>query len=481
MVPGNNAFPIHPILDRSLTPREAARLQSFPDDFVFCGDRRNQCILVGNAVPPLMAKALAESVKNHARSANKVWNYESNYLEGEERTYIKLKDIKKMGSRMNQLNFVDLFCGGGGFTIGFERAGWKPLLSADLNPNAAKTHRFNYPAIPFLEKDLADPKVQEEVTRSLEGQEIGLVVGGPPCQGFSVFGKRRFLNTKGFDPHKDPRNDLVFSFVSLVSKLRPRWFVMENVPGFASSAGGEFLKAVIDDLKENGYRNVEWRILNAADYGVPQIRKRLVVVGNRTGHIIPWPKPKYFKEPKDWQKPYRTVGEVITDLSSEGSYLKHTCHVPMRHKPLLVERYKYIPEGGRLDVNALPMELKKGYRTDNVKNYSHIFKRLHRDFAATTMVPGHNAFPIHPWLDRALTVREAARIQTFPDEIEFLGSRQEQCIQVGNAFPPLLAEILANSIKKAEVNGWVPGHVPKSAYYSLIDPTKCFKEEPEVA
>jgi DNA (cytosine-5)-methyltransferase 1 len=120
----------------------------------------------------------------------------------------------------------------------------------------------------------------------------------------------------------------------------------------------------------------------------------------------------------------------------------------MRHKPLLVERYKYIPEGGRLDVEALPSELKKGYRTDKVKNYSHIFKRLHRNQPSLTMVPGHNAFPIHPWLNRALTVREAARIQTFPDDMLFLGSRQEQCIQVGNAFPPLLAEVLGNNIKK---------------------------------
>jgi DNA (cytosine-5)-methyltransferase 1 len=141
----------------------------------------------------------------------------------------------------------------------------------------------------------------------------------------------------------------------------------------------------------------------------------------------------------------------------------------MNHKPLLVERYKYIPEGGTLDVDALPKRLRSGYRTKSVKNYSHVFKRLHRDKPAFTMVPGHNAFPIHPWLNRALTVREAARIQTFPDEIEFKGPRQEQCIQVGNAFPPLLAELVANNIRKAEANKWYPGEVPRSAYYALVE------------
>ena len=163
------------------------------------------------------------------------------------------------------------------------------------------------------------------------------------------------------------------------------------------------------------------------------------------------------------------MGEVLTDLASDASLDEYRNHVPMKHKPLLVERYKYIPEGGKLDVEALPEHLKVGYRTDKVKNYSHIFKRLHREKPSLTMVHGHNAFPIHPWLNRALTVREAARIQTFPDELEFFGSRQEQCIQVGNAFPPLLAELIANNLVKPIGNGWFIGKVPKSAYYALVE------------
>jgi DNA (cytosine-5)-methyltransferase 1 len=104
-----------------------------------------------------------------------------------------------------------------------------------------------------------------------------------------------------------------------------------------------------------------------------------------------------------------------------------------------------------------------------VKNFSHVFKRLDRNKPSPTLVPGHNAFPVHPWLDRTLTVREAARLQAFPDHIQFVGAREDQCIQVGNAFPPLLAELIANNIVKAHRNGWVPGSVPKLARYSLLE------------
>ena len=185
------------------------------------------------------------------------------------------------------------------------------------------------------------------------------------------------------------------------------------------------------------------------------MRKRLVLMGNRTGHIIPWPKKKFFKTPRDWQKPYATVGHAISDLPPAGFDANNasrgiTCHVAMKHKPHLVERYKLIGEGSRLNTDELPKHLRKGYRTNNVKNYSHVYRRLDRNKPASTMVPGHNAFPVHPRLDRSLTVREAARIQTLPDELEPKGPRQEQCIQVGNAFsrPPCGASSQLH--KKAE-------------------------------
>jgi DNA (cytosine-5)-methyltransferase 1 len=459
MVPGNNAFPIHPTLNRSLTPREAARLQSFSDDVLFAGDRRRQCILVGNAVPPLLAMRIGTAIIQHSKAAI------ATNIDPLPISTSVIKPIKQKAVGC----FVDLFCGAGGIGLGFDRAGWTPVLSVDLNPHASLTHKHNHPRIPYIQGDLSEKLVRSNVIKSLESQKIAVIVGGPPCQGFSIFGKRRFVNTRGHSPHDDQRNKLVFAYLEMVKALKPRWFVMENVPGLANLGGGKFLEVLLSRFRAAGYSQIEARILNAADYGVPQLRKRLLIIGNLTGHIIPWPKRKFFAKPEEWQDPYRTVGEVISDLATIVSLKKFTCHVPMNHKPLLVERYNYIPEGGRLDVDALPAHLKSGYRTTEVKNYSHVFKRLHRDRPATTMVPGHNAFPIHPWLNRALTVREAARIQTFPDEVEFLGPRQEQCIQVGNAFPPLLAEIIGNNIKKAEVNDWFPGRVPPSAYYSLVE------------
>lgn len=473
IVPGNNALPVHPFLHRSLTPREAARIQSFPDDYIFEGDRRRQCILVGNAVPPLLGRVLAKSIwerilpfKGTAAKLQAPVPFQVAVPvinDAQAATPRVVVPISKKGP-----GFVDLFSGAGGFKIGFTRAGMRPLVCADFNKWVGATHQFNYPTVPFVLGDLGLPEVQQEVVDAA-GEEPMLVVGGPPCQGFSIFGKRRLAARAGLNPRDDPRNRLVFSFVDTVAKLNPRWVVMENVAGFASLDDGWFVEQLVIELKRLGYTSIDYRILDAAHYGVPQRRKRFLLIANRTGHIIPWPKKKFFEVPTDWQKPFRTVGEAISDLADESSYSRFTCHVPMNHKPLQVERYKHIPEGGKLDVEALTPELRKGYRTDEVKNFSHVFKRLHRNKPSWTLVPGHNAFPIHPWLNRALTVREAARIQTFPDEVQFLGAREAQCIQVGNAFPPLLAELIANNILKAESNGWFPGSVPKLARYSLLD------------
>jgi DNA (cytosine-5)-methyltransferase 1 len=472
IVPGNNALPVHPTLHRSLTPREAARIQTFPDDYIFEGDRRRQCILVGNAVPPLLAKKIALSVWDRILPLRGATASVKSKIAVKAKTPDDAKSIRRRPSWLVRPSgphgFVDLFCGAGGFALGFAKAGFRPLVSSDNNRIVAATHHANCPESPFVLGDLSLPKVQRELI-AIAGKEPFVVVGGPPCQGFSVFGQRRMASSTGRDPRKDPRNRLVFSFVDIALQLHPRWVVMENVAGFASLDDGSFVRRVEDELIKGGYETIEYKILDAADYGVPQRRKRFVLIANRTGHIIPWPKKKYFENPADWQRPFRTVGEAISDLAEPSSHDRQTCHVAMNHRPLQVERYKRIPEGGKLDVSNLPEELKKGYRTDQIRNFSHVFKRLHRMKPSNTLVPGHNAFPIHPWLNRSLTVREAARLQTFPDFIEFKGAREDQGIQVGNAFPPLLAELIANNIAKAESNGWYPGAVPKLAAYSLVE------------
>ena len=466
IVPGNNAFPVHPVLDRSLTPREAARLQSFPDDYVFEGDRRRQCILVGHAVPPALARVIAVSIRERIHASKE---RATAVVSPSAMSILTSKRRSLASDAPNDApGFVDLFSGAGGFTLGLIRAGLRPLLCVDVSKHVRETHVHNYSDVPFVHGDLGLPKIQQEVTNGV-GEAPFLVVGGPPCQGFSIFGKRRLKDSEARDARLDPRNRLVFSFIDTVGRLKPRWVVMENVPGFVTLDGGSFVEAVVQELRALGYVAIESRVLDAADYGVPQRRKRFVLIANRTGHIIPWPKRKFFESPKDWQNPYRTVGEAIGDLADESSFSRVSCHVPMKHKPLQVERFKRIPEGGRLDVESLPKELRRGYRTKEVKNFSHVFKRLDRARPSMTLVPGHNAFPIHPWLPRALTVREAARLQTFPDELECRGSREDQCVQVGNAFPPLLAELIANNICKAESSNWLPGIIPALAAYSLLE------------
>lgn len=470
MVPGNNAFPIHPTLDRSLTPREAARIQTFPDNVVFSGTRRHQCILVGNAVPVLLGAHIAKSIKLHLE--NKSTPDKQDLLLGRyEQLNIDNKKTSK-SSKQQKLTFIDLFSGAGGITIGLMNAGMEPLLSSDNDPSVAKTHRHNFPEVPFVEGDLSDRRTEKKILDIIGKKEVDLIVGGPPCQGFSIFGERRFLNTQNreYNPHNDPRNKLVYTYINYVKKINPKWFIMENVPGFASLDDGYFLKNLISELKKNGYKNLDWKIINTADYGVPQRRKRFIMIGNRTGNIVPWPKPKFFAKPEDWQKPYRTVGEVISELSEKRSYKIFKNHEPMNHSAHLVERFSFIEEGQKMDLNKIPEHLKIGVHTgQKIKNYSHVYKRLDMNKPSTTLVPGHSAFPIHPKLNRTLTVREGARIQTFPDYIEFLGSRSSQYKQVGNAFPAVAAESIGNMIIKTIVNDWKEENVSGLAQYSLID------------
>lgn len=466
MVPGNNAFPVHPTLNRSLTPREAARIQSFPDTIFFTGSRKEQCQLVGNAVPPLMAANIALALKKHLQGEFSS-NGSKTYL------YLKRNDRKTIKSPLDhnngRLNFIDLFSGAGGIGIGLEQAGFNHIFSADFDSSVAKTFRYNNPNTPFIEGDLSNKEVFKSIAERFKDTTIDLIVGGPPCQGFSMFGKRRFVNTQDYDPHSDERNRLIFTYLDYVKLFNPKWFMIENVPGIVSLDEGYFIQALLKEIDDLGYHNCEYKIINTADYGVPQKRKRFILIANRTGNIIPWPKPKYFENPEDWEKPFRSVNEVLLGLEKEDSYEKFHNHKPMNHSEEVIERFSYIEEGCKIDPEKLPEHLKYSRTGKKIKSFSKVFFRLDRNKPSHTLVPGHSAFPIHPWLNRQLTVREAARIQTFPDEIVFLGNYGEQCKQVGNAFPPLAAEVIANAIWKAHTNNWKDNDTSNLAYYSIIE------------
>lgn len=465
MVPGNNAFPIHPTLHRSLTPREAARIQSFPDDFVFTGPRKEQCKLVGNAVPPLMAAHIALQVQKHL--LNKIDKEE----EGRHKKLTPFEITKNLKSKKpkNMFTCIDLFSGAGGINIGFEKAGFKTVFCADFDNDVAKTHLHNWPDIPFIHGDLSDPKIFNEVKARFGKEKIDVIFGGPPCQGFSIYGKRRFVNSKNYDPHVDSRNKLIFTYLKYVELFKPSWFLMENVPGLVNLDDGWFIKELIKDIKKLGYKNYDYKIINTADYGVPQKRKRFILIANRTGHIIPWPKPKYYEQPEDWQLPYRSIKEVISDLALKRSEKVYKNHTPMSHSKDVQERFSFIKEGKKLNPEDLPKKLQLSKTGNKISSFSKVFFRLNRNAPSPTLVPGHSAFPIHPWLDRQLTVREAARIQTFPDNIEFLGTNGNQCKQVGNAFPPLAAETFANFIIKAIENNWKQSEISNLALYSLVE------------
>lgn len=467
LVPGNNAFPVHPFEHRSLTPREAARIQTFPDSYVFVGNRSQQCRLVGNAVPVLLAKYIGRSILKHISNSNKI----AKNVNVKNKHDLKLKSNSKYTA-------VSFFTGVGGLMLGFVNAGFNILHSFDRKSIVSKNMKLNFPNVDHSHVDITELSV-EHIKSLIGANRVDVVFGGPPCQGFSLFGNRRFVNTKKYQPHLDDRNELSIKFVELAMALSPKILFMENVKGFINTPRhmSSYLEDVKGILKENGYI-YEWKLINCADYGIPQLRERFLLIAMKDNIKFEWPKKKYYNDPKQWQRKYLTVGDVIRDLMEDDTYSAEFSHVPMAHKELVVERYKLIPEGGKLP-KELPAHLRVGYRSDNVRNYSHIYKRLSMKEPATTMVPGHNAFPIHPVLNRALTVREAARIQTFPDSIKFIGTRQQQCMLVGNAVPPALSSLFASFVYKAINGNFVdPGY--KSDIYEIkfnmkdnLKPSQC--------
>jgi len=347
------------------------------------------------------------------------------------------------------MNAIDLFSGAGGLTLALNSSEFKVLFSNEINERFAETHKYNFPDIPLFQKDIKDIS-KKDIDKILNGKEIDLVVGGPPCQGFSIFGKRRFVNTQGYNPQEDPRNSLVYEYIRIVKMLKPKFFFMENVKGFTNLDGGMFVETVKEKFRQIGYENIWCEIVCAADYGVPQERYRMFMIGNRIGIDFEKPKPTHFKIGSNQEPEYKTVGSAIMDLVGKENEIPN--HVPLMHKPIVAARYGYVKEGCKLNIDDLPPELivatRKDSKTGKVANYSHVYKRLDRNKPSTTMVPGHNAFPIHPSLNRTLTAREAARIQTFPDTHIFFGTRQEQCIQVGNAVPPEMANPFLKEIMR---------------------------------
>ena len=361
------------------------------------------------------------------------------------KTRLKLeKPLKKDSNNQPKANssenkrkytLVDLFSGIGGFHIGFldtERFDLK--LAVDFNRECTLFHQVNFPELPFEQMDVS--KIDKAFYKKRNISDVDVLIGGPPCQGFSTIGARASSNQEKRLKY-DIRNNLIGHFIEQVRILKPKYFLMENVRGLTTYKGGDFFTDVLEEFNSLKGYTVNYKILNAVDYGVPQSRQRTFVFGNRIGFDVnDFPEPDHFENGVNESK-YKTVQYAIGDLVGKEHDFPN--HAPLVHGEINIKRYKLIPEGGRMPEDKLSPEL---YR----KNFGSTFKRLHREKPSLTMVPGHNAFPIHPILNRSLTVREAARIQTFSDDIIFVGNRQAQCIQVGNAVPPLFAKKWANHI-----------------------------------
>ena len=363
---------------------------------------------------------------------------------------------------------IDLFSGCGGMSLGFKMAGFKTIFASDVDENAGKTFMRNFPETPFKVADICNI-TKDEVDELTGGVIPDIITGGPPCQGFSLANKRR--NTI----KDDPRNQLFYQFVKFIDWYSPKAFIMENVKGLLSMQNGKVIKTIVDEFTHAGAGyNVAYKVLRASDYGVPQMRERVIVIGIRKDLDIMPSHP-------DPIECCVTVDDAIGDLpvihSSEGTEVQSYGtepmndfqrlmrrnssevynHVAMRHTPRLIERFKAIKPGQNLlDVWESHGSVKRGAPGEKSEvKFSQNNQRVFGDKPAPTIAASFQSNFIHPHLDRNFTAREGARLQSFPDDFIFEGMRTKmswekglsQYQQIGNAVPVLLAYHIAEHVK----------------------------------
>ena len=351
------------------------------------------------------------------------------------------------------MNVIDLFCGCGGFSKGFEQAGFNIRLGVDIWEDAVATYKDNFPKAATIVGDISNLTGDDLLkTAGITADDVDVIIGGPPCQGFSLSGKRML---------DDPRNILYKSFVRMVATIKPKAFVMENVPGLVKLFNGKIKDQVIEDFTDIGYQ-IEMRQLTACDYGVPQIRKRVFFVGlnkdKTNGEKYSFPEATN----GDTKPPYVTCMDALSDLDFIGDirllseqadyalpissdyqrYMRKNSDSLLNHVTTIhTERTRAIiamvPDGG--NYKDLPEELW------STRKVNIAWTRMNSQKPCFTIDTGHNHH-FHYRANRVPTVRESARIQSFPDNFRFLGIKTSQLKQVGNAVPPMLAEAVAKSI-----------------------------------
>ena len=329
----------------------------------------------------------------------------------------------------NQLTYIDLFSGSGGFSLGFDNKGFQNIFSIDIEPSFCETYKYNFPQHNLIEKDICQLS-NEEIKYLKEVSDVDVVIGGPPCQGFSIAGTigRKFI--------EDPRNKLFKEFVRVVEVIKPKFFVMENVARLYNHNKGETRKEIINDFEKLGYK-VECKILNSADYGVPQIRKRVIFIGTRYNQKIEFPQRTVDK--------YLTVKEALHNypILSAGEESIIPNHVAMAHSYQMLEKMSYISDGGSREEIPLKLRPKSG----DVRKYIR-----YKSDEPSVCVTGDMRKIFHYEQNRALTVRELAKLQSYPDDFIFKGTKISQQQQVGNSVPPKMAEAIASIIIKMSEN-----------------------------
>lgn len=343
---------------------------------------------------------------------------------------------------MKKYKLLDLFCGAGGLSLGFEKAGFSIVKAVDIDPWAIKTYNYNRKE---CVAEVLDVAAMTKDYLKLLGPIDG-IIGGPPCQGFSIANGQRIIN--------DDRNKLYREYFRILKETKPKFFIIENVTGLLTLANGIIKEDILKRAKKLGY-NVEFKVLNASLYGVPQIRMRVVFVGihescTKEQFIFPEgnsspvsiedaigdlpsldkgeDNTKYVHPPRTNYQ--RMIRDGMTDLHN---------HILSIHKEQTKKTIALIPEGKR--VCDLPEELRGG------RKYEALMRKMDRKKPAVTIDTGHRTY-FHYQELRIPSTREVARLQSFPDSYIFLGPRNDQQKQVGNAVPPLLAESIAKAIYK---------------------------------
>lgn len=344
-------------------------------------------------------------------------------------------------NHMRNVNAIDLFCGCGGLSLGFEHAGYNLLLGIDMWEDALVTYQRNHKNNNTLCANLAELKASE-VEERINHENVDIIIGGPPCQGFSIAGKRIV---------DDERNSLYKSFVRMVDHFKPKAFLLENVPNILSIGDGVVRDAIIKDFSDLGY-TISYKVCLASDYGVPQNRRRAIFVGLQDGVTFQFPSPTVdvavtcreaisdltddsITEGGEYPIPAQSEFQKLMRKGSKGVF-NHDITI---HNEKTKQIIAMVPDGG--NYKDLPLELQ------NTRRVHIAWTRLNSNRPSVTIDTGHNHH-FHYEYNRVPTARESARLQSFPDTFVFLGNKTSKLKQIGNAVPPLMAEAIAKQILK---------------------------------